>query len=117
MLYPASAKAANTLQGGLADRGFTVRRLNTYSTEPAAWDEADLQAAKAADIVTFASPSAVAVWAERVGTAQPVACIGETSAEASDRAGFGTVAFPDAPGMGGWVEAVVFIARSSDASP
>ena len=109
VLYPASARAATTLQNGLAHRGFEVYRLDTYNTEPAAWAEADLDTARSADIVAFASPSAVKVWAERVGTVQPVACIGETSAAASRNAGFGRVAFPSAPGMAGWVSAVLEI--------
>ena len=37
VLYPASAKAATTLQDGLAARGFKVARLDTYSTEPSCW--------------------------------------------------------------------------------
>jgi uroporphyrinogen-III synthase len=37
VLYPASVKAATTLQDGLAARGFRVARLDTYSTEPSYW--------------------------------------------------------------------------------
>ena len=33
VLYPCSKKAAKTIQNGLSSRGFTVTRLNTYSTE------------------------------------------------------------------------------------
>jgi uroporphyrinogen-III synthase len=107
VLYPASSKATHTLQDGLEARGYAVTRLNTYTTEPAAWDIANLEAAKAARVVTFASPSAVKVWAERVGTGTPVACIGETSGEASKRAGFESVAWPESPGMEGWVASVL----------
>ena len=64
VLYPASAKAASTLQGGLAARGATVTRLDTYSTENVinAVDPAVLARALAADVVTFGSPSAVKAW-------------------------------------------------------
>lgn len=107
VLYPASSKAGVTLQEGLEKRGYAVTRLNTYSTEPATWTEANFEAAKAARVVTFASPSAVKVWAERMGTDAPVACIGETSAAASKRAGFENVEWPESPGMEGWVAAVL----------
>ncbi|KAH8056814.1 hypothetical protein JL722_7026 [Aureococcus anophagefferens] len=36
VLYPASALAARTLEDGLADRGFRVKRVDSYTTEPAA---------------------------------------------------------------------------------
>ena len=39
VLYPASAKAANHVQGGLTARGFEVVRLNTYDTVSATWTE------------------------------------------------------------------------------
>jgi len=107
VLYPASSKAGSTLQDGLQKRGFTVTRLNTYTTEPATWTETNFEAANAACVVTFASPSAVKVWAERMGTETPVACIGETSAAASKRAGFGDVEWPESPGMEGWVAAIL----------
>lgn len=109
VLYPASAKAADTLVTGLEARNFDVTRLDTYTTEPAAWDSDLLAAAKAANVVTLASPSAVQVWADRVGTATPAACIGETSGAASRRAGFTVVEWPDKPGMDGWVGAIMKI--------
>lgn len=37
VLYPASRRAANTLEGKLGGRGFEVVRLNTYDTVPAEW--------------------------------------------------------------------------------
>ncbi|EJK58843.1 hypothetical protein THAOC_20998 [Thalassiosira oceanica] len=45
LLYPASAKAANTLQDGLEGRGFKVDRLNTYDTVTATWTGAEKAAA------------------------------------------------------------------------
>lgn len=60
VLYPASSKASSDLQGGLVRRGFEVRRLNTYDTLPVAELEPSvLDAARAAAVVAFASPSAV----------------------------------------------------------
>lgn len=113
-VYPASMKAANTLQDGIESRGYEVLRLNTYGTEPARWNPAQIEAANEIDIVTFASPSAVKVWAERIGTNnQSVACIGETSAQAASNAGFKTVMFPENPGMDGWVNATIDLATSA----
>jgi len=107
VLYPASALAQETLQSALEGRGFEVTRLNTYNTVPASWDDATTELARTVDVVTFASPSAVKVWSQRCGTGTPVACIGETSGKASVKAGFGMVKYPDAPGMAGWVQAVL----------
>jgi uroporphyrinogen-III synthase len=62
VLYPASAKASTDLQDSLAASGYTVTRINTYDTvgvAPEAVAPELLQAALAADIVTFGSPSAV----------------------------------------------------------
>lgn len=59
-----------------------------------------------AAVVALASPSATEIWAERVGTSRPAACIGETSAEACRRAGFSQVFFPESPGLDGWADSV-----------
>ena len=70
ILYPASKRAASTLEDGLEARGATVVRLNTYSTERvASLDPADIARAVAADVVTFGSPSAVRAWVELCGDA------------------------------------------------
>jgi uroporphyrinogen-III synthase len=37
VLYPASRRAASTLEDKLSGRGFEVVRLNTYDTVPAEW--------------------------------------------------------------------------------
>lgn len=67
VLYPASAKAQKTVESGLEARGFEVRRLNTYDTVPATWDD-DVEAAAAGAVVAaFGSPSAVKTWAARMG--------------------------------------------------
>ena len=120
ILYPASKKAASTLEDGLEARGATVVRLNTYSTERvASLDPADIARAVAADVVTFGSPSAVRAWVELCGDAlydhlvqnegalQPAyVCIGETSAEACANRELPDVFYPEHPGMEGWAETV-----------
>jgi uroporphyrinogen-III synthase len=60
------------VQNGLKERGYDVTRLNTYDTVSAKWSAAEEEAAKAAGIVTLASPSAVKTWAKRVGVSQVI---------------------------------------------
>ena len=107
VLFPASALAADTIKEGLASRGIRVRRINTYDTVPAEWAPADLARAQAARLVTFGSPSAVRVWAERVGTSATAACIGETTAEEARKCGFGRVVAPERPGVEAWAACCV----------
>lgn len=111
VLYPASAKAGTDLQNGLSEAGFDVRRLHTYDTRAVSGvAEADLAAARGADVVTFGSPSAVKAWVGLVGLEAakgvPAACIGETSARACRAAGLERVYHPEAPGIEGWAQAV-----------
>ncbi len=67
-------------QAGLAARGAEVVRLNTYSTLPVAALPADaLAAARGAEVVAFASPSAVKAWVALAGDGArgaAAACIG-----------------------------------------
>lgn len=117
VLYPASARAATTLQDGLASRGAEVCRLNTYTTlavTPAALSSAARDAAARARVVAVASPSAVKAWLAVQGDMaqadeEPrLACIGETSASAAKRLGVdpARIYWPDAPGVEGWVDAI-----------
>ncbi|CAK0733830.1 hypothetical protein CVIRNUC_000340 [Coccomyxa viridis] len=112
VLYPASAKAGSTLQEGLQHRDFAVRRLNTYNTVPVeSLAEADVAAAREASVAAFASPSALKSWLALVGGQDiadvAIACIGSTTAQAAERLGFEKVYFPDAPGVEGFVHAIV----------
>lgn len=116
VLYPASAKAASTLQEGLRSRGARVTRLNTYSTEKVTAVDPDAMAlALAADVVTFGSPSAVKAWLALSGLADEegrgahplYACIGGTSARACDKVGLPGVLFPESPGVDGWERVVL----------
>ncbi|KAL6782796.1 UROS1 [Auxenochlorella protothecoides x Auxenochlorella symbiontica] len=104
VLYPASVRAAGTLQSLLEARGFSVTRLNTYDTLPVdQLTEEGLHQAQQAALVAIASPSAIRSWVELIGqeTAQriPVACIGETSARAAMRLKLDKVAFCKEPGV------------------
>ena len=57
-------------------------------------------------MVTFGSPSAVRVWAERAGNTAIAVCIGGTSADEARRLGFERVHCPDAPGLESWADTV-----------
>uniref|UniRef100_A0A383V9M9 Uroporphyrinogen-III synthase n=1 Tax=Tetradesmus obliquus TaxID=3088 RepID=A0A383V9M9_TETOB len=114
VLYPASVKASTDLQDSLAAAGFSVQRINTYNTIGISTvDQALLQQALAADVVTFGSPSAVKAWVALVGlqaAAQKMnVCIGSTSARACGNVGLpaDTVIFPDAPGIDEWARCVL----------
>ena len=104
---PGVCARGGRVEGGLNARGIPTRRINTYTTVPAEWDAADLAAARSAQVVTFASPSAVRVWADRAGTGALAVCIGETSAAECVRVGFAEerVRCPDSPGVEAWAPA------------
>lgn len=111
VLYPASAKAQETLQIGLEARGFAVTRLNTYDTVTAVWNEQEKAAAETCQIVCLASPSALKGWLKNSNDNRSVlaACIGETSANACRKHGWtdDSIFYPETnPGMEGWVQAV-----------
>ena len=115
VLYPASALAADTVATGLAARGINIQRIDTYTTVPANWSAADLARAQEAEVVTFASPSSVRVWAERAGTAATAVCIGETSAAEARSVGFSRVVAPEKPGVDSWAACCVEVIRGGDA--
>jgi len=130
VLYPASAKAADTIQEGLTSRTdgtFQVTRLNTYDTIPATFDEEQTRIMmEDVDIACFGSPSAVEAWLGNVDVALGIenlpdedrqtagngdvlaACIGTTTAKAcleSRRWESRKIYYPkENPGMEGWAE-------------
>jgi uroporphyrinogen-III synthase len=110
LLYPASARAKDTLQNNLQARGFKVTRLNTYDTVTANWTEDQKKAAARAKIACFASPSSVKGWLKNTGDNKEViaACIGETSAKACRGHEWKetNIFYPDSPGLEGWVDTI-----------
>ncbi|KAI8463502.1 MAG: tetrapyrrole biosynthesis, uroporphyrinogen III synthase [Monoraphidium minutum] len=111
VLYPASARASGDLQSSLEASGFSVNCIRTYDTVGVkAAEPGVLEAALAADVVTFGSPSAVKAWVALVGEerarATVAVCIGATSARACEAAGIGRVHYPDSPGIPEWVDKV-----------
>lgn len=108
ILYPVSAKANTDTVDGLTAKGYSVKRMNTYSTETVTFGKNEQFLAEGTHIVTFASPSAVRGWIDnvRIGTLVSCACIGETSAKAAKEAGFTQIHYPEKPGLDGWIFAV-----------
>ncbi|KAL7127441.1 hypothetical protein ABFS83_14G253500 [Erythranthe nasuta] len=118
VLYPASAKASNEIDEGLAKRGFEVTRLNTYTTEPISHvDQLVLEEALTAPVIAVASPSAVrdfvlySAWVSLLPESQKwdnaAVCIGETTALAAKKLGVRNVYFPSNPGLEGWVNSIL----------
>lgn len=111
-LYAASGIAPGTLQEGLERRGFEVERLNTYTTRPVQdFGSAALSSMRGTDVVTFGSPSAVRAWTQHAGSGAVAACIGGTSRDAAEKAGFQRIFSPAAPGIEGWADATVEAVR------
>lgn len=108
ILYPTSSLADNKLESALLTRGFFVTRLNSYKTGPAVWSPSQLDLAKTCDIVTFASPSAVRTWAERVGTNTVAVAIGPTSEKVATGLGFTQVHSPEegSKGLEPWAKLI-----------
>jgi uroporphyrinogen-III synthase len=112
LLYPASAKAKQTLQNGLEARGFQVTRLNTYDTVTATWTEEQKEQAKRVKIACFASPSSINGWLLNTNDNKDIvaACIGETSATACRGHSWleNQIYYPESPGIEGWIDAIIF---------
>ncbi len=112
VFYPASAKAQDTLQIGLEERGFSVLRFNTYDTVAATWKADQASLARSATVACFASPSAVKAWLENTAQFETpralASCIGETSASACRKNQWEekNIFFPQKPGLDGWASAV-----------
>lgn len=100
VLAPQAAGARPTLVDGLRAVGWTVDVVEAYRTQPVEYDDATRAAVAAADVVTFASSSAVdafvATVGGRAGVPEVVACIGPvTAATARDHGLTVAVEAPD----------------------
>ena len=67
------------------------------------------------DIVTFASPSAVKIWKEKVGIKAKAVVIGPTSEKAAYNAGFEQVYSPKegSKGLDPWAKLIIEVASQS----
>jgi uroporphyrinogen-III synthase len=91
VLFPAAAGARPTVPDGLAALGWRVDRVDAYRTVAVPVPPDALAAARDADAVVFASPSAVDSWLVATGgVARPAlaACIGPVTGAAAADAGF-----------------------------
>lgn len=132
VLYPASAKAAETIQDMLGKRkgaSFRVYRLNTYDTVPTNLSEEQIEIAiNDVQIACFGSPTAVDAWLENVDKALGIedledeekkkvpgsngnavaVCIGTTTANRCLQSGrwiSNDIYYPaENPGLEGWVD-------------
>lgn len=118
ILYPRAGDARPELADGLRARGWAVDEVVAYRTvavAAAGLPPASLDAARAADVVTLASPSAVEAYLAAVGRPTgAVACIGPVTAEAACRAGLAVDVVADRAGSEELVQALV---RWRSASP
>lgn len=115
VLYPASRRAAGTLETGLRARGVDVVRLDTYDTvavERHDLAEHELRTLQRAAVIAVASPSALQAWMHVAGEQalqrSAVACIGSTTGEAALHRGLQArqVWWPEHPGLVGFVESI-----------
>ena len=113
VLFPRAAGARPTLADGLRGKGWDVTEVDAYRTIPAtAADGATadaLEAAAAADAVTFTSPSTATSYAAlSAGRRRPpvVACIGPVTAAAARAAGFTVDVVAAEPSAAGLVAAL-----------
>ena len=118
VLYPASSKADDVLERGLRERHFIVTRLDTYDTATIDVETIDalaVEEALQADVVTFASPSAVRAWIDvtqkKCHFNQAVACIGSTTAKKARQLGFTNVYYAEKPGHEGLIQSILGILR------
>ena len=95
VLFPRAADAREVLAAGLRAKGWEVTEVEAYRTVTAGPEDgatdAALDSASRADVLTFASPSAVASYRKLSG-ARPVpgvvVCVGPVTAAAARAAGF-----------------------------
>jgi uroporphyrinogen III methyltransferase/synthase len=113
VLLPQAAGARSVLRRGLAELGWAVDTVEAYRTVPVDADPSLLAAARQADAICFASPSAVTSYLDQAGTdeagsAPPVvACIGPTTAAAARARGLAVTVEASEHTVDGLVTALV----------
>jgi uroporphyrinogen-III synthase len=104
--------ADDTLHAALIDKGWAVTRVVAYRTVHRAADNESIDRARDADIVLFASGSAVRAWSETVGSAPRCAVvIGPSTASAARDIGYTVAVVADEHSLGGLVSAAEHAAR------
>lgn len=114
VLFPAAAGARPALAAGVRAKGWVVDEVVAYRTVPApAPPPAALALLEAAEVVTFASPSAVDAYLGMRVEGRPlpvpsvVACIGPVTAAAARAAGLTVGVEAESPSAGALVDALV----------
>jgi uroporphyrinogen III methyltransferase/synthase len=114
VLFPRALGARDVVGPGLRGRGWDVTEVDAYRTVTAGPDEGigdeELDAAAAAEVITFTSPSTVTSYLEIAGRrrlAPVVACIGPVTADAARRAGLIVDVIAAEPSADGLVAALV----------
>ncbi len=110
VLLPQAAGARDVLGRGLCEKGWRVEAVEAYRTVPALPDLETLASLDEADVITFASSSAVTSFVELVGrdNAPPaVACIGPVTAATAVANGLVVDVVAAEHSVGGLVEALV----------
>lgn len=116
VLYLASAIAGDTLVQVLQSRGFEVETLAVYSTFTRQVAASELKQARAAQLVTLASPSAVRAWWETAKFDLPASCIGATTGDAARQAGFSRLQVAKSPEPLAWAREIATWLSSNDFS-
>ncbi len=115
VLYPAGSLAGPNISDGLAAKGWTVERVEAYQTVPVDPAPEAIEAVRSAQVVTFASSSSVARFAQMVDPAdipETVICIGPATAATAGEVGIRVDRVADPHTIEGLVAAVV--AESND---
>ena len=110
VLVPRAAVARDVLPEGLAAKGWTVEVVEAYRTSVAQPDRRTLDAAEAADAITFTSSSTVTNYLALAG-ARPmppvVVCIGPVTAATARQAGIEVAVVAEEHNIDGLVDALV----------
>lgn len=107
ILFPTSTLASTFLEKALHERGFHVTRLNVYDTIPSLWSRDETVEALNADIVAFASPSAVRSWVNRVGSHYRAVCMGPTTFREAQRLNLRNITYcSTSKGIDPWIELI-----------
>lgn len=125
VLFVKAADAGAALATGLVAKGWTVDEVIAYRTVTAPPPHAEVVTGLAdADVVTFASPSAVRAYLQlrdSTGQALPVppvvACIGPTTATAARAAGLAVAVEPSGAGVDALVDSIAAYLGGSSARP
>ncbi len=111
VLWPTSARAGRELGEGLARRGARVSRLDVYTLTERRPSAEERSRAATAGAVMLGSPSAARAWQAAGLPLLPAAAIGARTAAVAKNLGFMPVSAAEAPGIEGWVGALMALFR------